>query len=98
MEPKFLKLFEKHGFHPAKQVPVSAVEEEPSISVADFAVPERRLAIHVDGAPFHTDVNPRRDRFIRRRLCEGNPSWRVEESRAADLQKGKRLVARLNDA
>ncbi|MBE7558417.1 DEAD/DEAH box helicase [bacterium] len=95
LELRFLRLFEQHGFHPQKQVPVAARDGEAPISVADFAVPERRLAIYVDGAAFHRGPNLRRDRFIRRRLREGNPPWRVEELRADDLRDGADLVLRL---
>jgi hypothetical protein len=95
LELKFLRLFEQHGFQPQKQVPVAASDGEAPISVADFAVPQRRLAIYVDGAAFHTGVNLRRDRYIRDRLRQGNPPWRVEELRAVDLGQGGALVARL---
>jgi replicative superfamily II helicase len=95
LELAFLRLFEKHGFHPQKQVPVEANPGEPPISVADFAVPERRLAIYIDGAAFHVGQRLRRDRFIRERLRNGNPPWRVEELRAGDLGNGKDLVERL---
>jgi hypothetical protein len=95
LELRFLRLFEKHGFSPAKQVPVGPAEGGPATSVADFAVPERRLAIYVDGAAFHTGQNLRRDRFIRDRLRNGTPPWRVEELRAADLEEGRALVERL---
>jgi len=67
------------------------------ISVADFAVPERRLAIYIDGAAFHTGDRYRRDRFIRRRLREADPPWRVEELRATDLGQGAQLVERLRE-
>jgi hypothetical protein len=53
LELAFLRLFEAHGFEPQKQVPVAPNTGEPPISVADFAVPERRLAIYIDGAAFH---------------------------------------------
>ena len=95
LEFKFLRLFEKHGFHPDKQVPVSPSEDRAPISVADFAVPERRLAIYVDGAAFHVGQNLRRDRFIRGRLRVGTPPWRVEELRFGDLKDGEALVRRL---
>ena len=65
------------------------------ISIADFAVPEQRLAIYIDGAAFHVGQGMRRDRFIRDRLRHGNPPWRVEELRAADLGKGNELIERL---
>ena len=96
LELKFLRLFEQHGFHPDRQVPVAPNLGEPPISIADFAVPDRRLAIYIDGAAFHTGQRLRRDRFIRQRLRNGNPPWRVEEFRAADLAQGDRLVERLN--
>ena len=95
LELKFLRLFEKHGFHPQKQVAMAPNDGEPPISVADFAVPERRLAIYIDGAAFHNGTRLRRDRFIRDRLLNGKPTWRVEELRATDLREGVRLVERL---
>lgn len=95
LELKFLQLFEQHGFHPQKQVPISLTEGGPPVTVADFAVPERRLAIYVDGAAFHTGHNLRRDRYIRGRLRNANPPWRVEELRAKDLARGVELVSYL---
>ena len=95
LELTFLRLFEKHGFHPQKQVPVAPNPGEPPISIADFAVPERRLAIYIDGAAFHVGQRLRRDRFIRDRLRKGSPPWRVEELRAADLGHGIGLVGGL---
>ncbi len=95
LELAFLRLFEKHGFHPQKQVPVAPNLGDLPISIADFAVPERRLAIYIDGAAFHMGQNLRRDRFIRNRLRSGNPPWRVEELRAVDLARGAELVQQL---
>jgi hypothetical protein len=95
LELTFLRLFEKHGFTPEKQVPVAPESGQASISVADFAVPERRLAIYIDGAAFHTGQNLRRDRYIRERLRNGNPPWTVIELRATDLARGPRLVEEL---
>jgi replicative superfamily II helicase len=95
LELKFLRLFERHGFEPQKQVAVAPAAGDAPISVADFAVPQRRLAIYIDGAAFHTGERLRRDRYIRDRLRNGTPPWRVEELRAADLAQGGRLIARL---
>ncbi|MDY0169365.1 MAG: DEAD/DEAH box helicase [Thermoguttaceae bacterium] len=95
LELKFLRLFEQHGFHPQKQVPVAPNPGEPPISIADFAVADRRLAIYIDGAAFHVGQRLRRDRFIRARLRNADPPWRVEEFRAVDLGEGARLVERL---
>lgn len=96
LELKFLKLFEQHGFSPQRQVPVSPVDSQPPISIADFAVPERRLAIYIDGAAFHVGQRLRRDRIIRERLRQGQPPWRVVSLRAIDLARGSTLVAELN--
>jgi hypothetical protein len=95
LELKFLRLFEKHGFHPQKQVRVSPSPSEPPISIADFAVPNLRLAIYVDGAAFHVGQRLRRDRFIRDRLRSGDTPWRVVELRATDLARGAGLVVSL---
>jgi hypothetical protein len=95
LELAFLRLFEQHGFHPQTQVPVAPHDGERPISVADFAVPERRLAIYIDSAAFHVGQHLRRDRFIRDRLRRGMPPWRIEELWAADLRQGSALVRRL---
>ena len=95
LELKFLRLFEQHGFRPQRQVPVAPQEGMRPISTADFAVPERRLAIYIDGASFHVGANLRRDRYIRDRLRNAEPPWQVEELRAQDLAQGAALVARL---
>jgi hypothetical protein len=95
LELKFLRLFEAHGFHPEKQVPIAPHQGEAPISVADFAVPEQRLAIYIDGASVHVGANLRRDRHIRVRLRNGDPPWQVEELRAQDLREGRALVERL---
>lgn len=95
LELKFLRLFERCGFYPEKQVPAAPTAVDPPISMADFGVPERRLAIYIDGAAFHVGAHLRRDRFIRDRLRHGDPPWRVEELRAADLALGEALVAQL---
>lgn len=95
LELKFLRLFEEHGLKVEKQVPVSPSDATAPISVADFAIPEKRLAIYVDGASFHTGSNLRRDRFIRNRLRSGSPPWNVIELRAADLSRGTSLVEEL---
>jgi hypothetical protein len=72
LELRFLRLFEKHGFTPQKQVPVAPIDGAAPISVGDFAVPERRLAIYIDRAAFQVGQNLRRDRFIR--IRSANPS------------------------
>src|SRR4029453_11668083 len=81
LELKFFRMFEQYGFSPAKQIPVSPVDGGAPISIADFAVVERRMAIYVDGAKFHVGANLRRDTFIRDRLRNGTPPCAIEESR-----------------
>jgi hypothetical protein len=95
LELRFLRLFEQHGFHPERQIPVSSADGLPPISIADFAVPGRRLAIYVDGAAFHIGARLRRDHIIRNRLREGPAHWNVVELRAVDLGRGQALVHEL---
>lgn len=96
LELRFLRLFEQHGFRPDRQVPVSPGDGQPPISIADFAVPNRRLAIYVDGAAFHVGARLRRDRIIRNRLREGPARWNVVELRAGDLARGAALAQELS--
>ncbi|BAC90677.1 DEAD/DEAH box helicase [Gloeobacter violaceus] len=95
LELKFLRLFEEYGFHPRKQVPIAVHAGEPPISLADFAVAEKKLAIYIDGASFHQGQNLRRDRFIRERLRDADPAWRIVELKANDLARGGSLVMHL---
>jgi MrfA Zn-binding domain len=95
LELQFLRLFEKYGFSPEKQVPLSVGIGLSPITVADFAVPSRRLAIYIDGAAFHVGDNLRRDRHIRSQLRSCQPPWRVEELTIKDLGKGEQLVRQL---
>ncbi len=97
LELKFLRLFEQHDFHPEKQVPIALHPGQPPISIADFAVPECRLAIYIDGASFHVGANLRRDRYIRDRLRAADSPWTVVELRASDLSQGAALVQRLQE-
>jgi Lhr-like helicase len=85
LELAFLKVFERLGIDVKKQVPVGPEPDGKPISVADFALPEHRVAIFVDGARFHVSGNLRRDRNIRRRLAEGPYAWRIVELTFKDL-------------
>ena len=84
-----------HTFHQERQVPVAPADGDPPISIADFAVRERHLAIYVDGTAFHQGARLRRDRLIRNRLREGPLRWDVLELRASDLPRGTSLVEEL---
>lgn len=96
LELKFLRLFEKENLIVEKQYAVAPEEGKKPISVADFAIPDRRIAIYIDGACFHTGVNLRRDRRIRERLRSGSPPWTVLEFGAKDL--GTNVVQRIKEA
>jgi hypothetical protein len=95
LELKFLRLFEQYGLAVEKQVPVSPSDDQPPISVADFVVAGRRVAIYIDGAAFHVGRTLRRDRFIRDRLRSGTPPWQIVELRAQDLRRGEQIVSQL---
>lgn len=97
LELKFWKLFEKYGFTPHKQLPIALKEGDRPISIADFAVPEKRLAIYIDSAAFHTGSNLRRDRFIREKLSQAVPPWHIVALTANDLRRRKKLVEWLKD-
>ncbi len=73
LELKFLRLFEKHGFQPAKQVEIGIPDGTTPITIADFAVPERQLAIYIDGASVHLGHVSRRDAYIRNKLRSATP-------------------------
>lgn len=77
------------GFHHGRQVPVALLEVEAPTSIADFAVPEKRLAIYIDGAAFHVGERLRRDRWIREKLRNEKPPWTVVELRVGDLKDVK---------
>ncbi len=95
LELEFLKLFKRYGYNPDKQVPVSPAPGQPAISIADFALPDQRIAIYIDGASVHRGANLRRDRYIRERLRNGNPPWKVVVLIAKDLIKGKDLISEI---
>ena len=74
-------------------MPIRPDPTGPTITVADFALENAKLAIYIDGAAFHTGPNLRRDRRIRLRLRQAG--WRVEELTARDLARGAELVTSL---
>lgn len=97
LELKFLRLFEQHGFKPAKQVPIAIPEGSTPITIADFGIPEKRIAIYIDGASVHLGHVARRDNYIRNRLRNATPSWKVFELRAVDLGRGGAVVETLRN-
>jgi superfamily II DNA/RNA helicase len=95
LELKFWRLFQKFNFSPAKQLEIRLQIGGPLISIADFGIESNRLAIYIDGASVHVGRRLRRDRIIRQRMKEANPSWRVIELHASDLTRGEKLVMEL---
>ncbi|MEW5724739.1 MAG: hypothetical protein AB1896_16625, partial [Thermodesulfobacteriota bacterium] len=77
LELQFLQLFERNGLQVERQYPIVLAPGQNPITVADFALPDRRIAIYIDGAAFHAGVNLRRDRNIRDHLRQAEPAWRV---------------------
>ncbi|MBI4864240.1 MAG: DUF1998 domain-containing protein, partial [Candidatus Riflebacteria bacterium] len=92
LELKFLELFERHGLKLHKQVPLSVSEGSPPISIADFVLEAKKVAIYIDGAAFHVGKRLRRDRAIREQLRSGPAGWKIVEYRARDLGRGQALV------
>src|SRR6185437_12534618 len=88
LELKFWRLFQLHGFSPAKQLDIRLTPDAPAVSIADFGIESARLAIYIDGASVHVGHRLRRDRIIRQRMKEADPTWRVVELHAADLGRG----------
>jgi len=95
LELKFWRLFQLHGFSPVKQLSIRLTPDGPAVSIADFGVEATRLAIYIDGASVHVGHRLRRDRIIRQKMREAQPSWRVVELRATDLARGGALVEEL---
>jgi hypothetical protein len=95
LELKFLRLFEKHGLQVEKQYPLGPNPGEPPISTADFAIPDKKVAIYIDGAAFHVGNRLRRDRIIRNRLRDGSNGWKVVEFVAKDLANPGKILERL---
>jgi very-short-patch-repair endonuclease len=77
LEYRCLRLLEGAGLRPAKQFPIVDHSTGRAFTVADFAFPDRRVAVYVDGASIHLGEVLRRDRRIEERLGAMAPSWTV---------------------
>jgi hypothetical protein len=61
--------------------------------VADFCLKDKeRVAIYIDSAAFHIGKNLRRDIFIRNKLRNETPPWKIIELRASDLGRIKEII------
>jgi hypothetical protein len=76
LEHYCLNLLTAAGLNPVKQYAIADDSGRP-FTVADFAFPEKRMAIYVDGLAYHTGKNLRRDRAIEARLQGMVSSWTV---------------------
>lgn len=83
LEHRCLKLLESAGLTPRKQFPFQA--DGRLVTIADFAFPEQRVALYVDGASIHLGEVLCRDRRIEQRLNELNPPWTVLRLRRRDI-------------
>jgi hypothetical protein len=97
-EYRCLRLLEGAGLSPAKQYPISD-GSGPAFTVADFAFPEKRVAIYVDGVAFHTGDRKRRDKAIEARLQSMGKPWMVVRIKAREAYRdGEMVVARIRQA
>jgi len=76
---------------------VSADVRGPVISIADFAIPAKKVAIYVAGAAFHAGIRLRRDRIIREQLRLGSAAWRRVEFKAEGLRATVGTISRIRD-
>jgi very-short-patch-repair endonuclease len=65
------------GLNPARQYPITDIDSGRLLPIVDFAFPDDRVAVYVDGASIHVGQVLRRDRRIEQRLrCMETP-WTV---------------------
>ena len=65
------------GLNPVKQFPITDPDTRRLLTIADFAFPDERVLIYVDGASIHVGNVLRRDRRIEQRLRGMEPPWTV---------------------
>jgi replicative superfamily II helicase/very-short-patch-repair endonuclease len=94
LEHRCLQLLENAGFAPEKQFPILTGGR--LITIVDFAFPDQRLAIYVDGASIHLGEVMCRDRRIEHRLKEMEPPWSVLRLRRKDIDfSGQDTLAKI---
>ena len=94
LEHRWLQILADAGLEPVKQHPISDKSER-VFTIADFAFPERRVAIYVDGLAYHLGDRQRRDKAIEEGLRQQDPPWRTIRLTAKDLARQKEVVAQL---
>jgi very-short-patch-repair endonuclease len=83
LEHRCLLLLNSAGLTPQKQYSIQSGGR--LITIADFAFPEQRLAIYVDGASIHLGQVLCRDHRIEHRLQQLNEPWSVLRLRRRDI-------------
>jgi hypothetical protein len=77
LEYRCLVLMKAAGLNPSKQFPITDPATGRAFTVPDFAFPDRRVAVYVDGASIHVGDVLLRDRRIEERLLGMKPPWEV---------------------
>jgi hypothetical protein len=99
LELRCLRLLEQAGLTPQKQFTILDPASGRVLTVADFAFPDNRVAIYVDGASIHLGAVLRRDRRIEQRLSEAKPAWRVLRFGRRDIDgRPAELIGRVQAA
>ncbi|MEZ4299101.1 MAG: protein kinase [Polyangiaceae bacterium] len=88
LEMRVFAAMEENGLVPQRQVAIEISPGGGPFTFADFAFPDKRVAIYVDGAAFHVGRNLRRDMAIRDKLRSASPPWHVVEIRANTIPDG----------
>ena len=97
LEQRALLAMQAAGLQPALQAPIADGSGK-VFTIADFAFPEQRLAIYVDGLAYHKGDRLRRDRAIDLRLAALEPAWQVLRVRAGDLKAGGGFIQKVLQA
>lgn len=93
LELRMLNLLKGAGFNPQQQY---AIPQDHPITIADFALSDKRIAIYVDGLAFHTGDRIRRDKAIQRRIEKLSPKWTVFRYTARELYDPD-IISHLHD-
>ena len=92
LEYRCWQVLEQAGLSPVKQYAIRDSAGLP-FTVADFAFPDQRVAIYVDGVAFHTGDRLRRDRAIEQRLQNMQQPWQILRATATQIDRhADRLV------
>jgi hypothetical protein len=92
LEYRCLQLLQGAGLTPQKQFSIQSSGR--LITIADFAFPEQRVAIYVDGASIHLGEVLCRDHRIEHRLSSISPAWTVVRLRRSDIDSSPQELSR----